>query len=61
MFRALYAHHQEVDIYIYICIYIYSNNPSPLACFQSDDTRCCINTIQLPDDEHIMLETCRGL
>jgi len=27
----------------------------------SDDTKCCINTIQLPDDEHIMLETCRGL
>jgi len=24
-----------------------------------DDTRCCINTIQPPDDEHIMLETCR--
>ena len=28
---------------------------------KSDDTRCCINTIQPPDDEHIMLETCRGL
>ena len=27
----------------------------------SDDTRCCIFTIQPPDDEHIMLETCRGL
>jgi hypothetical protein len=26
-----------------------------------DDTRCCINTIQPPDDEHIMLETSRGL
>ena len=26
-----------------------------------DDTRCCINTIQPPDDEHIMLETCRGM
>ena len=25
-----------------------------------DDTRCCINTIQPPDDEHIMFETCRG-
>jgi len=25
-----------------------------------DDTRCCINTIQPPDDEHITLETCRG-
>ena len=25
---------------------------------ESDDTRCCIDTIQTPDDEHIMLETC---
>ena len=28
---------------------------------ENDDTRCYINTIQPPDDEHIMLETCRGL
>ena len=28
---------------------------------ESDDTRCCINTIQPPDHEHIMLETCREL
>jgi len=28
---------------------------------ESDDTRCCINTIQPPDDEHIMLETCEEL
>ena len=28
---------------------------------ESDDTRRCINEIQPPDDEHIMLETCRGL
>ena len=28
---------------------------------ESDDTRCYINTIQPPDDEHIMLETGRGL
>ena len=27
---------------------------------ESDDTRCCINTIQPPDNEHIMLETCSG-
>ena len=26
-----------------------------------DNTRCCISTIQPPDDEHIMLETCRAL
>ena len=28
---------------------------------ESDDTRCCINTIQSPDDGCRMLETCRGL
>jgi len=28
---------------------------------ESDDTRCCINTIEPPDDAHIMLETCGGL
>jgi hypothetical protein len=38
-----------------------TSNLRPLTYFQSDDTRCCINTIQPPDDEHIMLETCRGL
>jgi hypothetical protein len=27
----------------------------------SDDTRCCINTIYPPDDEHIVFETCRGM
>jgi len=27
----------------------------------SADTRCCINTVQPPDDKHIMIETCRGL
>ena len=28
---------------------------------ESDDTRFCINTIEPPDDEQIMLETRRGL
>ena len=28
---------------------------------ESDDTRYCINKIQHPDYEHIILETCRGL
>ena len=28
---------------------------------ESDDTRCCINIIQPPDDEHIMLKTHRGI
>ena len=28
---------------------------------EGDDTRSCINTVHPPDDENIMLETCRGL
>jgi len=28
---------------------------------ENDDTSCCNNTIQPPDDEHIVLEACRGL
>ena len=37
--------------------------PSRRPLTESNGARCCINTIQLPDDddEHIMLETCRGL
>jgi len=65
MFRALYAHHQEVELYW--CSIWYRHYQSvavrctgrPLT--ESDDTRCCINTIQPPDDEHIMIETCTGL
>ena len=39
-----------------------SNWPSgaPDGHLLSDDIRCCINTIQPPDDEHIMLGTRRG-
>ena len=31
------------------------------AAYCEDDTSCCILTIQPADDEHMMLETCRGL
>ena len=41
------------------CSKLYASNLRPLTYFQSDDTRCCINTIQPPDDEHRMLETYR--
>ena len=29
--------------------------------FQCDDTRCCIIKFSPPDDEHIVLETCRNI
>jgi len=41
------------------CSKLCYSNPRPLTYLQCDDTRCCINKIQPPDDEHIMLETCR--
>ena len=31
------------------------------ATYRCDDTRCCIIQIWPPDDEHIVLETCRGI
>ena len=68
-FRALHAHHQEAKLYR--CSIWYrplSQLPSgtqidlcsgrPLT---EDDTRYCINTVKPPDDEHVMIETCRGL
>jgi len=72
MFQALYAHHQEVELYWYsiwyrlsenkwVVLALPNHNPRQLTCYQSDDTICCISTIQTPDDEHIMLETSRGL
>ena len=74
-FRALYAHRQEAELYW--CSIWYrpliqwpsgaqterelSQPVHRMAIDSEDDTRCCTNTIQLPDDEHTMLETCRGL
>ena len=29
--------------------------------YRCDDTRCCIIQFLPPDDEHIVLETCRGM
>ena len=34
------------------CSKLYFRNFRPLTCFQSDGTRCCINTVCPPDDEH---------
>jgi len=53
MFRAPYAHHQEVKIVLY-----------NLWCHQTymcDNTRGCIIHFRPPDDEHMVLETCRGM
>ena len=78
MFRALYAHHQEAELYWCSIWYRPLSQWSSGAQIErelqfslklctgrsmteSDDTRCCINTIQPSDDEHIILGTFRGL
>ena len=66
------AHHQEVKIALYSIWYHHTCRwPSgaqverglctgrpPTEC---DDTRCCIIKCCPPDDEHMVLETCRGI
>jgi len=65
MFRALYTHHQEVESY-WCSIWYHHSQSVAVRCTrrpltESDDTRCFISTIQPPDDEHIMLKTCRRI
>ena len=77
MFRALHAHHQEVELYWCSIWYRplfqwpsgkqverelqFSQPVHRTVTEWEDDTRCYINTIQRPDDEHVILETCTGL
>jgi len=37
------------------------NNTRPLTFLQSDSTMCCMYTMYPPEDEHLWLETCRGI
>ena len=53
MFRAPCAHHQEIKIVLYSIWYHHT--------YRCDDTRCCIIQFGPPDDEHMVLETCRGM
>jgi len=74
MFRALCDHHQEVKIVSYSIWYhhtyrrpsgaqveVLSQPVHGTATYRCDDTRCCIIHFGPPDDEHIVLETCRGI
>jgi len=59
MFRALCSHHQEVKIILYTPV---GGRPvHGTATYRCDDIRCCIIQFVPPDDEHIVLETCRGI
>ena len=53
MFRAQFAHHQEVKL-------CYTASGIVKLC-RCDDTRCCIIQFWPPDDENILLETCRHI
>ena len=59
MFRAPYAHSQEVRIVLYSFWYRYTVHRT--ATYRCDDTRGCIIKFWPPDDEHVVLETCRGM
>jgi len=74
MFRALCAHYQEVQPVLYSIWYHHTCRwPSgaqvevlfqPVhrtATYRCDDTVCCMIQFLPPDDEHIVLETCRGI
>jgi len=56
MFRALCAHQQKVKIVLLYAVRWTGRQPT-----ECDDTRCCIMQFWPPDDEHIVLETCRGI
>ena len=53
MFWAPCAHRQEVKIVLYSFLYHHI--------YRCDDTRGCIIQFWLPDVEHMVLETCRGM
>ena len=76
MFRAPCAHHQEVKIVLYSIWYhhtcwwpsgtpveirVVSQPVQGTATYRCDDTSCCVIQFWPPDDEHIVLETCRGI
>jgi len=59
MFRALCAHHQEVKIVLYSIWYHHTCRwPSGA---QVERGESPLSTCAPPDDERIMLETCRGV
>jgi len=72
MFRALNAHLQEDNCIhaAYGTVTLYESswwpvgevctNRSPRTLVESDSTICCMYTVYPLEDEHLMLETCRG-
>ena len=56
--RMILANNQ-LDAQFFMYIYFYSLHVS--ATYKCDDTRGCIIQFWPPDDEHMVLETCRGM
>jgi len=64
MFQAPCAHYQEVKIVLYSIWYHHTYRSQPVhgtATYWCDDTRACIIQFWPPDDEHMVLKTCRGM
>ena len=40
---------------------VFSQPVHGTATYKCDDTRCCIIHFRPPDDEHVVLETCKGI
>ena len=69
MFRAQCAHRQEVKTVLYSLWYLHTYRWLPraqvqpvhgMATYRCDDTRGCVIQFS-PDDEHMVLETCRSM
>ena len=57
-------HKRDFDVLltVHLSIILVVNQPvHRTATYRCDDTRCCIIQFLPPDDEHIVLETCRGI
>ena len=72
MFRAPCAHRQEVKIVLYSLWYhhtcrwrsgaqVLSQPVHGTATYRCEDTRGCVIQFRPPDDEHVVLKTCRGM
>ena len=50
----------DVLLTVHLCIILSQRVHRP-ATYRCDDTRCCLIQFWPPDDDHIVLETCRGI
>ena len=58
--NCIIKHLASSNLYIAVPYTVLSQLQHRTAAYICDDTRCCIIQVWSPDDEHIVLETCRG-